>query len=70
MLAVVILSFGYLVLREVLRLVILLAGGGHTTAVEVLVLRHQVRPESSHRMARPSLRAARSRASNMRIVTR
>ncbi|MEE6263919.1 hypothetical protein [Plantactinospora sonchi] len=37
-----ILSFGYLILRQALRLVILLARGGHANAVEVLVLRHQV----------------------------
>ncbi|MFC6015636.1 integrase core domain-containing protein [Plantactinospora solaniradicis] len=37
-----ILSFGYLILRQALQLVILLARGGHANAVEVLVLRHQV----------------------------
>ncbi|MFC6023750.1 helix-turn-helix domain-containing protein [Plantactinospora solaniradicis] len=37
-----ILSFGYLILRQTLQLVILLARGGHTNAVEVVVLRHQV----------------------------
>ncbi|ROO63094.1 hypothetical protein EDC02_5108 [Micromonospora sp. Llam0] len=37
-----ILSFGYLILRQALRLIILLNRGGHANAVEVLVLRHQV----------------------------
>ena len=37
-----ILSFGYLILRQALQLIILLARGGHANAVEVLVLRHQV----------------------------
>src|SRR5439155_17529573 len=42
MLRVMILSFGYLILRQVLRLMILVAGGDRANAVEVLVLRHQV----------------------------
>src|SRR5215470_2613053 len=42
MLLVMILSFGYVILRQVLRLVILLAHGERANAVEVLVLRHQV----------------------------
>ncbi|WP_207914615.1 hypothetical protein [Micromonospora sp. KC213] len=37
-----ILSFGYLIPRQALRLVTLLARGGRANAVEVLVLRHQV----------------------------
>ncbi|WP_240742291.1 helix-turn-helix domain-containing protein [Micromonospora zingiberis] len=37
-----ILSFGYLILRRTLQLIILLARGGHANAVEVVVLRHQV----------------------------
>nr|MDT0659753.1 hypothetical protein [Micromonospora sp. DSM 115978] len=42
MLPVMILSFGYLILRQALQLIILLNRGGHANAVEVLVLRHQV----------------------------
>jgi putative transposase len=42
MLSVMILSFGYLVLRQVLQLIILLARGERANAVEVLVLRRQV----------------------------
>jgi hypothetical protein len=42
MLAVVVLSFGYLILRRVLQLIILTARGERINAVEVLVLRHQV----------------------------
>ena len=42
MLPVMILSFGYIFLRQMLQLVILLARGDHANAVEVLVLRHQV----------------------------
>ncbi|MEO3748600.1 hypothetical protein [Plantactinospora sp. B5E13] len=42
MLPVMILSCGYLILRQALRLIILLVRGGDTNAVEVLVLRHQV----------------------------
>jgi hypothetical protein len=37
-----ILSFGYLILRQVLQLIILTARGERANAVEVLVLRHQV----------------------------
>jgi putative transposase len=37
-----ILSFGYLILRQVLQLIILTVRGERTNAVEVLVLRHQV----------------------------
>ncbi|MFV2104736.1 integrase core domain-containing protein [Micromonospora sp. LOL_024] len=37
-----ILSFGYLILRQALQLIILLNRGGDANAVEVLVLRHQV----------------------------
>ena len=42
MLRGMILSFGYLILRQVLQLIILTARGERTNAVEVLVLRHQV----------------------------
>jgi hypothetical protein len=42
MLPAMILSFGYVILRRVLQLVILLARGDRANAVEVLVLRHQV----------------------------
>jgi putative transposase len=42
MLSAMILSFGYLILRQVLQLIILTVRGEHTNAVEVLVLRHQV----------------------------
>lgn len=42
MLPVVILSFGYLILRQALQLIILLARGERANAVAVLVLRHQV----------------------------
>ena len=42
MLPVTILSFGYLILRQVLQLVIFVARGAGANAVEVLVLRHQV----------------------------
>jgi hypothetical protein len=42
MLGSVILSFGYLILRQVLQLIILTARGERANAVEVLVLRHQV----------------------------
>jgi hypothetical protein len=35
-------SFGYLILRQALQLIILLARGERANAVEVLVLRHQV----------------------------
>src|SRR5256714_12670541 len=42
MLPVLILSFGSMILRQMLQLVILLARGDHANAVEVLVLRHQV----------------------------
>src|SRR2546430_6132147 len=42
MLPAMILSFGYLILRQVLQLIILTGRGDHTNAVEVLVLRHQI----------------------------
>jgi hypothetical protein len=42
MLPAMILSFGYLILRQVLQLIILTTRGEPTNAVEVLVLRHQV----------------------------
>lgn len=42
MLLVMILSFGYLILRQVLQLIILTVRGERANAVEVLVLRHQV----------------------------
>jgi len=42
MLSAMILSFGYLILRQALQLIILTARGECTNAVEVLVLRHQV----------------------------
>jgi putative transposase len=42
MLSVMILSFGYLTIRQVLQLIILMARGDGINAVEVLVLRHQV----------------------------
>jgi len=42
MLPVMILSFGYLILRQVLQLVTVMARGERANAVEVLVLRHQV----------------------------
>jgi hypothetical protein len=41
-LSAMILSFGYLLLRQVLQLIILAARGERANAVEVLVLRHQV----------------------------
>jgi putative transposase len=40
MLLVMIPSFGYMVLRQVMQLIILLARGERANAVEVLVLRH------------------------------
>ena len=42
MLSAMILSFGYLILRQVLQLIILTTRGERTNAVEVPVLRHQV----------------------------
>jgi hypothetical protein len=42
MLPVMILSFGYVILRQVLQLVVVVARGERANAVEVLVLRHQV----------------------------
>src|SRR2546429_4538985 len=42
MLRGMILSFGYLILRQMLQLMILVARGDRANAVEVLVLRHQV----------------------------
>ena len=42
MLPVMILSCGYMILRRVLQLVIVVAGGERANAVAVLVLRHQV----------------------------
>jgi hypothetical protein len=42
MLPAMILSFGYLILRQIFRLIILIARGERVNAVEVLVLRHQV----------------------------
>ncbi|MEH1130890.1 helix-turn-helix domain-containing protein, partial [Micromonospora sp. CPCC 206061] len=42
MLPVMVLSFGYVILRKVLQLIIVLARGERANAVEVLVLRHQV----------------------------
>jgi putative transposase len=42
MLPVMILSFGYVILRQVLQLLILMARGDRANVVEVLVLRHQV----------------------------
>jgi hypothetical protein len=42
MLLVMILSLGYLIMCQVLRLMILAVRGDHANAVEVLVLRHQV----------------------------
>ena len=42
MLPAMILSFGYLILRQVLQLIILIGRGERANAVEVLVLRHQV----------------------------
>ena len=42
MLGVMILSLGYMILRQVVHLVILVARGERANAVEVLVLRHQV----------------------------
>jgi hypothetical protein len=42
MLPIMILSLGYLILRQALQLIILLARRGDANAVEVLVLRHQV----------------------------
>jgi hypothetical protein len=41
-LLVVILSFGYVILRQLLQLVILVVRGDRANAVEVLVLRHEV----------------------------
>lgn len=42
MLLVMILSFGYVILRQALQLIILVVRGERANAVEVLVLRHQV----------------------------
>src|SRR4051812_39439980 len=42
MLPAMILSIGYLILRQVLQMIILVARGDRANAVEVLVLRHQV----------------------------
>jgi putative transposase len=42
MLPLMILSFGYLILRQLLQLIILMGHGDDANAVEVLVLRHQV----------------------------
>src|SRR5258705_6610630 len=42
MLPVMVLSFGYVILRLVLQLMMLVARGDRANAVEVLVLRHQV----------------------------
>src|SRR2546421_9723458 len=42
MLRGMILSFGYLILRQMMQLIILMARGDGANAVEVLVLRHQV----------------------------
>ena len=42
MLPVMILSFGYLILSQVLQLIILVVRGERANAVEVLVLRHHV----------------------------
>jgi putative transposase len=42
MLPVMILSFGYLILRQLLQLMILVLRGERANTVEVLVLRHQV----------------------------
>jgi hypothetical protein len=42
MVSVMLLSFGYLILRQVLQLIILAVRGERANAVEVLVLRHQV----------------------------
>ena len=42
MFAVLILSLGYLLLRQTLRLMILLVGGERSKEVEILVLRHQI----------------------------
>jgi putative transposase len=42
MLPAMILSFGYVILRQVLQLMMLVARGDRANAVEVLVLRHQV----------------------------
>src|SRR2546423_11356077 len=42
MLPAMILSIGYLILRQVLQVIVLVARGDRANAVEVLVLRHQV----------------------------
>ena len=42
MLAVMILSFGYQVMCQVLQLIILLLRGDRSNEVQILVLRHQV----------------------------
>jgi hypothetical protein len=50
MLMVMILSFGYLVMRQVLQLIILLLRGDRSNEVEILVLR----PPSATRRHEPS----------------
>ncbi len=45
-----ILSFGYLILRQVLKLVILMAHGERANAVEVLVLGHRAPRGAANRV--------------------
>ncbi len=51
MLRGVILSFGYLIVRQMLQLIILTARGARASAVEVLVVRYQVAERSRNRVS-------------------
>jgi hypothetical protein len=50
MLPCMILSIGYLILRQVLRLIILVVRGERANAVEVLVLRHRAPRGATNRV--------------------